>query len=77
MFAGCRGLTGEIENLELPDTLIDAKYMFDLCTGLSGNPPAFPSSMNYNTCGNVLDKCYGTFYRTHITNDGSWPSGAW
>ncbi|MBQ9731819.1 MAG: hypothetical protein IJV97_01870, partial [Alphaproteobacteria bacterium] len=66
MFYRCTKLTGNIPIL--PDTLTDGYRMFIQAYNLSGYPPAMPAS---------LTSYDAMFTQTKVTNDGSWPSGAW
>ena len=75
MFYGCSSLTGNIP--KLPSELKKAEWMFYGCTGLNGTTPAIPYLFDATTCGDILGECQLTFGHTQITNDGSWPDGAW
>ena len=66
MFAGCQGLTGSVPTL--PSGLSNGRFMFLSCSGLTGKTPAKPSG---------LTTYESMFSGTKVTNDGSWPSGAW
>ena len=76
MFSGCSNLTGAIPTL--PSGLNNATHMFKGAISLSGTAPTIPSSLDSSTCASSsTGKCYKTFQNTSVTNDGSWPTGAW
>ena len=75
MFFECSNLTGNIP--KLPSGLKKAEWMFYSCRGLNGTTPTIPPLFDATTCGDNFGECQLTFGHTQITNDGSWPSGAW
>ncbi|MBQ9732210.1 MAG: hypothetical protein IJV97_03890, partial [Alphaproteobacteria bacterium] len=74
MFQGCSNLAISVPTT-LPSELTSAYRLFYQCPLITGKAPPKPTNFK-STCAEAYKPCYQTFTGSKVTNDGSWPTGA-